>query len=119
MLLLKLVHQRAVVSQAEDSGGFLLGATILKTGQDFAVVEASIATATGRSAEVVSDVHQVPLLAGLGTAETAKAAAMDGRVEDDVFVGIESDANPVAGRVKLDEAIAGLYTRRSIENFNY
>jgi len=121
MLLLELGHQRAAVSKTENGGGFLLGATILKTGQDFAVVGAGVATATGRSAELVSDVHQVlgkraftgssqvgGLLAGLGTAETAKAAAMDGRVEDDDFVGIESDADPVAGRVQLDEAIAGL-----------
>ena len=42
------------------------------------------------------------------TTETAKATAMDRRVEDDDFVGIESDADPVAGLHQLDEAIAGL-----------
>ena len=48
------------------------------------------------------------LLAGLRTVETAKAAAMDGGVEDYDFINIEGDADLVDGRVQLDVAIAGL-----------
>ena len=120
-MLLEFGYQGTSIGEAEDGRGFLLATIVLKAAQDLFLTGDLGALASGWLSQLVGNIHQIfgqrtpfgssqigDFVAGLRTAKTAQTAAVDGRVEEDNLIGVDGDADPVAGRVQLDESVASL-----------
>ena len=118
-VLLELGQKRSDVADAEDALGFLLEADLLDLAKLREFVGRDLALAAGGPLEFPGGIHQVAgqfaftrtsqighLVAGLGTAETAQTAAVDGRAQNDDFVTVAEDADHVAdGRIDFEEVV--------------
>ena len=121
-VLLELGQERSGVADTENGLGLFLQALFLDAAEFGDVAGGDVALASGGVFQLVGDVHQIAgdgalarasqvgdLVAGLGSAEAAETAAVDGRAQDDDFVGVGQNADHVGdGRVDFDKVIGGL-----------
>ena len=118
-VLLEHGEKGSDVADAEDALGFLLEASLLDAAKLREIAGRDLALAAGRGLEFPGNIQKIAgqraftgtsqigqLVAGLGAAETAQTAAVDGRAQNDDFVTVAEDADHVAdGRIDFEEVV--------------
>jgi hypothetical protein len=121
-VLLELGQQRSDVADAENGLRLLLQAFLLDAAEFSNITGRDITLASSGVLQLIGDIHQVTrdgalagsgqisdLVASLRSAETAETAAVDGRAQNNDFIGVGQNADHVGDRrINFDEVISGL-----------
>ena len=120
-VLLEFGQQGGNIADTKNSLEFLLQALFLDAAELSNISGRDIALASGGVFQLIGDIHQVTgdralartsqigdLVASLRAAQTTETATVDGRSQDDDFLGVSQNADHMRKRrVDFDEVIGG------------